>query len=204
MGGNPDTRRGETAVRAFAAVRGAVYAALFVWLWAWLALLVRRYDAALPVGVTPALRPAGLVLAALGGLLVLSCVVTFAAAGHGTPAPFDAPRRFVAAGPYRFVRNPMYLGAAGVLAGSALAAGSPAILLLAAAFLLLAHAFVLLHEEPALRRRFGEPYAAYTREVGRWLPPPPVLWLVAGILLAATLLATLVIPAPAGTLDDSF
>src|SRR5262249_46455685 len=97
-------------------------------------------------------------------------VTEFTFRGRGTPAPFDAPRVFVASGPYRFVRNPMYLGAAGVIAGAGLFLGSPAILLLAVGFLLLAHGFVMLYEEPALRARFGESYTRYPRSARRWIP----------------------------------
>ena len=39
------------------------------------------------------------------------CIGTFVTKGQGTPAPFDPPREFVASGPYRYVRNPMYIGA---------------------------------------------------------------------------------------------
>ena len=51
--------------------------------------------------------PLGLVLALAGGLVALWCIVAFVARGRGTPAPFDPPREFVAAGPYRYVRNPI-------------------------------------------------------------------------------------------------
>src|SRR6266496_6810145 len=61
----------------------------------------------------------GLVAAALGLALALWCVLTFALVGRGTPAPFDPPRRLVVRGPYRFVRNPMYIGAGIALAGAA-------------------------------------------------------------------------------------
>ncbi len=53
----------------------------------------------------------GMAMAAVGASLALWCVGTFVRLGRGTPAPFDPPRRLVVAGPYRFVRNPMYLGA---------------------------------------------------------------------------------------------
>ncbi len=66
----------------------------------------------------------------------------------GTPAPFDPPRQLVVAGPYRMVRNPMYLGAALALAGAALFYRSWALLLYCAAFLLITHLFVVGYENP--------------------------------------------------------
>src|SRR5262249_22987777 len=63
---------------------------------------------------------AGLVVVIVGGAVALWCVLAFATLGRGTPAPFDPPRRLVVRGPYRLVRNPMYLGAAVALLGAAL------------------------------------------------------------------------------------
>jgi protein-S-isoprenylcysteine O-methyltransferase Ste14 len=82
----------------------------------------------------------------------------------------DPPRKFVAAGPYRCVRNPMYIGGFLVLAGFGLYEQSPAILFFALPWLLLAHLFVMLYEEPHLRATFGTPYDTYCRSVPRWLP----------------------------------
>ncbi|MGH7483206.1 MAG: methyltransferase family protein [Longimicrobiales bacterium] len=106
----------------------------------------------------------------LGGSLALWCVVTFALAGRGTPAPFDPPRRLVTSGPYAHVRNPMYLGAALALAGAALFYGSVALLGYMLVFLIAAHVFVVNYEEPTLRRAFGDEYRAYCRRVRRWWP----------------------------------
>ena len=107
---------------------------------------------------------------AAGGTLAFACIATFVTRGEGTPAPMDPPRKFVAAGPYRFVRNPMYIGGFLVLAGFGLYEQSPAILLFALPWLLLAHFFVILYEEPHLRATFGSPYDAYCRSVCRWPP----------------------------------
>ena len=159
--------------RAWTAVRAALYATAFVLLWAWVAGALRVYDARLGGMLPPWTRLPGTLLAVAGAALALWCVVTFVTAGAGTPAPFDAPRRFVAVGPYRYVRNPMYLGGMGVLAGAGLVLRSPSIVIFTAAWWLLAHVFVLAYEEPTLRARFGATYDDYCSRVSRWIPRAP-------------------------------
>src|SRR5207344_2230851 len=110
----------------------------------------------------------GVALAVLGVALALWCILTFAFVGRGTPAPFDPPRRLVVRGPYRAVRNPMYLGAWFYLVGFALFYRSTGAALYALAFLIVMHTFVVLYEEPRLRRTFGRDYEAYCERVGRW------------------------------------
>jgi len=107
-----------------------------------------------------------------GGILALACIATFVTKGEGTPAPFDPPRKFVAVGPYKLVRNPMYIGGFVVLLGFGLCEQSYTILLFGVPWILLAHLFVILYEEPHLRATFGTPYDAYCRSVRRWLPRP--------------------------------
>src|SRR6478672_2681861 len=63
---------------------------------------------------------AGMIMVTIGTAIALWCVFTFVFIGKGTPAPFDPPRKLVIRGPYRFVRNPMYIGAGMTLAGAAL------------------------------------------------------------------------------------
>jgi protein-S-isoprenylcysteine O-methyltransferase Ste14 len=158
--------------QSFTILRGVVYSAAFVWLWAWLAISVRSFDTHLPL-LPIWLRPPGFVLAAAGALLAGFCIATFVTKGRGTPAPFDPPREFVASGPYRYVRNPMYVGAAAVIFGAGLALSSPSIVLLALAFLLTMHLIVVVHEEPALAGKFGVSYQRYTSLVHRWLIRKP-------------------------------
>lgn len=153
--------------------RGIVLAALFVALWTWLAALVRRLDPAFGFALPVGLRPVGWVLLGAGFLLGATCVALFLTTGRGTPAPFDPPKVFVARGPYRYVRNPMYVGAVGALAGGALAFSSPSILLLALLFWGLSHLMVVLNEEPGLEKRFGASFVRYRSRVNRWLPSPP-------------------------------
>jgi len=157
--------------RLLAALRSLFYAAFFVLLWTWVIASVRPLDAGFIAIPAWAWWP-GVVLAVLGALLVAACLAAFVLVGVGTPAPFDAPREFVAAGPYRWVRNPMYLGAMAAIAGAGLILRSPATLGVAVGFFLLVHLFVVLYEEPTLERRFGAGYLAYKRRVNRWWPRP--------------------------------
>ena len=156
-------------MKAFLVLRGIFFASAFVLAWAWVAWTVRRYDPWLPA--MPAwLWPLGVVLVALGSALAASCVAVFIARGRGTPALFDPPREFVASGPYRYVRNPMYIGAITVLEGAAMIFGSTAIAIFGGVYWFLAHLLVVLYEERTLRSRFGESYAVYSSRVRRWLP----------------------------------
>lgn len=155
----------------FDVVRALTYASVFIGVVLVLVparLLSRSGMAPPPVIGVPQI--AGILLASIGGLLALWCVLTFAVLGRGTPAPFDPPRRLVVRGPYRFVRNPMYLGAGLALAGAALYYRSAALATYAAIFVLLTHALVVWYEEPTLRATFGDEYESYCRRVARWWP----------------------------------
>ena len=110
---------------------------------------------------------------AAGAALYLWCVWNFAAVGRGTPGLWDAPRRVVAAGPYRWVRNPIYLAALVIVLGEAWLFMSLPLLEYAAAMAVFFHLFVIGWEEPRLRRRFGPAYLEYRRAVPRWLARPP-------------------------------
>jgi protein-S-isoprenylcysteine O-methyltransferase Ste14 len=122
-----------------------------------------------PASLGP-LEIAGIVAGVAGGTLALWCVLTFALVGNGTPAPFDPPRKLVVRGPYRHVRNPMYLGAALALAGAAIVYRSLPVLGYLGLFVVATHTFVVWYEEPTLARLFGAQYEAYRAAVGRWLP----------------------------------
>jgi hypothetical protein len=53
----------------------------------------------------------------LGAALYLWSTCAFAVVGRGTPGPWDAPRHLDAVGPYRRVRNPIYIAAIIIVAG---------------------------------------------------------------------------------------
>jgi protein-S-isoprenylcysteine O-methyltransferase Ste14 len=101
------------------------------------------------------------------------CAWNFAAVGNGTPGPWDAPSHVVAAGPYRWVRTPIYVAALVTVLGEAWLFTSPRLLAYAGAMAVFFHAFITGYEERTLRRRFGRSYLEYRNAVPRWIPHPP-------------------------------
>jgi protein-S-isoprenylcysteine O-methyltransferase Ste14 len=121
-------------------------------------------------GASAGARWPGLALVAVGAAVLFRCIWEFAVSGRGTLAPVDPPKNLVVSGLYRYVRNPMYVGIVLILGGESWVFWSGGLLLYAAGFFLVASLFIIFHEEPALRRKFGESYAEYTRRVPRWVP----------------------------------
>jgi protein-S-isoprenylcysteine O-methyltransferase Ste14 len=109
----------------------------------------------------------------VGILLYLWAVDVFATMGGGTPGYWDSPRNFVAVGPYRWVRNPIYTAALLIVGGEAWLFMSLPLLRYAIGMAIVFEVFVVVYEEPHLRRRFGREYGAYRHSVRRWLPLPP-------------------------------
>jgi protein-S-isoprenylcysteine O-methyltransferase Ste14 len=110
----------------------------------------------------------GAAIFAAGLAVMLWAVRCFAHAGT-TIKPFERTHTLVAAGPYRFTRNPMYLGMVAMLLGTALALGTLAPWLATAALAATLHVRFIRHEERALAASLGEPYEFYRRSVRRWL-----------------------------------
>lgn len=155
----------------FAIVRTITYASVFVGLLlVYLPTRILAWSGITRPAVLAWPQFAGIAVATAGALVALSCLWAFAWIGKGTPAPFDPPRKLVVRGPYRFLRNPMYVGAALAVGGAALFFESIQLLAFVAVFLLTTHLFVLFYEEPTLLRTFGAEYEAYCRRVHRWRP----------------------------------
>jgi len=155
-------------------VRTLLYLALLILFVIWLFPYLLSLNRFFPFSLPPFLKIPGRILFALGFLLWISCIFLFALRGRGTFQVLDPPREFVVIGPYRYVRNPMYLGAFGILLGSAFASASPALLVIAILLMVVIHFLVIYYEEPQLERRFGEAYREYCRRVPRWLPRPTI------------------------------
>lgn len=105
-----------------------------------------------------------------GGIGILKTVSLFMTDGEGTPAPWAPPKRFVARGPYAYVRNPMILSALSVLLGEACFLGSIPIALWCLLFWIMNTVYFTYFEEPGLVKRFGGEYEEYKKHVRRWIP----------------------------------
>jgi steroid 5-alpha reductase family enzyme len=112
----------------------------------------------------------GVVVIAVGVVLLAACIVEFARSGKGTLSPVDPPRRLVVGGLYRYVRNPMYLSVTTIVLGEVLVTRSQALALYWVIWFGCVNLFVMGYEEPTLRQQFGDSYDQYTCRVPRWIP----------------------------------
>src|SRR5580658_10972012 len=69
----------------FVALRSALFASGFVWLWAWVALLLRTFDDALGGPLAPWSRAAGLLMLALGAAVAAWCIGAFVVLDSARP-----------------------------------------------------------------------------------------------------------------------
>lgn len=131
--------------------------------------LITRWQMRWPAGwVWPVAIVAGLVIMA-GIIMLLDAFIRFARA-DGTPAPPAPTAHLVVVGPYRHVRNPMYLAVLAIILGQALLFGSGAAVIYAVITFAAVLLFVQFYEEPTLERTYGDEYREYRRNVRGWIP----------------------------------
>ncbi|WEN13963.1 isoprenylcysteine carboxylmethyltransferase family protein [Rhodanobacter sp. AS-Z3] len=120
--------------------------------------------------VMPARIVIAVILALAGMALALAGFFAFRRA-RTTPNPHTPEKAttIVQSGPYRFTRNPMYLGLALVLLGVCAYLANPLTLVTVVVFIAYLTRFQVMPEERVLLATFGEPYQQYTRSVSRWL-----------------------------------
>ncbi len=121
-----------------------------------------------PAAYAPAIRFVGadLITAWLG--LAVWALLTFRAAGT-SPHPGHPTAALTFGGPYRFTRNPMYLGFVLMSVGVAFVANALWPLLTVAPAILTVRRVVIRKEEAYLTRKFGAPYEEYKKRVRRWI-----------------------------------
>jgi protein-S-isoprenylcysteine O-methyltransferase Ste14 len=115
-----------------------------------------------------AARLAGFGSIAAGMLLMLSSVGLFLET-RTSIVPFGTASHLVSRGPYRFTRNPMYLGLVLVYIGVSGILFEVWPLILLPLPLLLIHRIVIPFEESRLREIFGDVFVTYCERVRRWI-----------------------------------
>jgi protein-S-isoprenylcysteine O-methyltransferase Ste14 len=158
----PDSSPDTSGVRIFPPgiyLGGLILGFLLHWLW--------------PVhlgrsGTVLSLRVVGGLLIAAGITLPLWAAGSFHSVGT-SPNPTRPTTALAFGGPYRFTRNPMYLGLALLLTGIALAANALWPLLTLPIVVWLVRHMVIDREERYLEAKFGDEYLHYKRQVRRWL-----------------------------------
>mgnify|MGYP003393998244 CR=1 FL=1 len=86
-----------------------------------------------------------------------------------TLQPSEKPTLLVTSGPFRWSRNPIYLGMASILLGVAVVLGALVALAFPVIFVMLIEFFIIPGEERMLEKIFGEPYREYKKSVHRWI-----------------------------------
>jgi len=114
-------------------------------------------------------RYVALTVFAIGFIMMIHCILRFVVEGKGTISPVDPTKRLVTHGLYRFSRNPMYVGVMLILIGEAMFFRSGSLWMYALIIFVALNIFILLHEEPRLRKVFGEEYERYCKNVSRWI-----------------------------------
>jgi len=110
----------------------------------------------------------GLVILCVGFGFVLSAFQLFLKKKNPI-LPTDQPKVFIASGPYRFTRNPMYLGMCLILCGVVTLVGTIVMLFAPVAFVILISNIHIPHEEKNLEKVFGKEYVAFKQKVRRWI-----------------------------------
>ncbi|HXJ00786.1 MAG TPA: isoprenylcysteine carboxylmethyltransferase family protein [Micropepsaceae bacterium] len=113
--------------------------------------------------------PAAILLAVAGLALAVSAVRKFFVEGTEIEPASAANKKLVTNGPFRFTRNPMYLGLILVSLGIAFYMGTLAFFAVPVLVFLLCNFLFIPFEEEKMQRQHGNPYTEYMHRVRRWI-----------------------------------
>jgi|SRR5687767_1429861 protein-S-isoprenylcysteine O-methyltransferase Ste14 len=122
----------------------------------------------LPLAFPKALLWVGYALI-LAGLGLPFLAVSQLMKAHTTLDPHGSVTEIVSSGPYRFSRNPIYLGFVCLLIGFSFLFRNYWGLILSPLLVVLINILVIKHEEYYLEKKFGDVYTSYKSRVRRWL-----------------------------------
>jgi protein-S-isoprenylcysteine O-methyltransferase Ste14 len=159
MASSPNDTAGITILPPFVYFAGLVggYILQFIW---WVPIAPPILDVAI--------RILGIVLVLAGGSLIFMAMSRFQIADT-PPHPHEPTRTLTFDGPFRYTRNPMYLGMALILGGLAFIGNALFPLLALIPVIWWIRTQVIDKEERYLEAKFGAPYLDFKRRVRRWL-----------------------------------
>jgi len=112
----------------------------------------------------------GLILTSLGYVISFWSVFTQVMIGQGTPVPVMPTQKLIIEGPYKYSRNPMWLGFGFGLIGLGILFNSISFLLVDLVVFVIGYLYLKLIEEKELALRFGKEYTKYKKSVPFILP----------------------------------
>ena len=112
----------------------------------------------------------GIILILLGLGFEVYTNKSFFKVGKGTLAPWDPPKKLVVADLYRYVRNPMISGLSMIILGESMIFYSIELFGFFIFIVIFNHLYFVYSEEPELKKRFGNEYTEYKKNVPRWIP----------------------------------
>jgi len=131
--------------------------------------LASRWAPGIAVETPIRIALAGLLVGGGVALIVAARVALNRAQTTWHPSRPDRATQLVTGGPFRYSRNPTYLGMLLVLLGWAVLLASPLALVPAGLFVAYLNRFQIRPEERALSALFGHEYDVYAGRVRRWL-----------------------------------
>jgi protein-S-isoprenylcysteine O-methyltransferase Ste14 len=134
-----------------------------------LGLALNQWVRPAPVGVSRTISvTVGVMLMLLALVLVVSARMLFSRTGQ-SPIPWKPTPELIFSGPYRFTRNPMYVGLTTFGIGLGLALNNLWICAFALWALLIVHVIAVRPEEAYLSEKFGDSYRTYLTRVRRYI-----------------------------------
>lgn len=124
----------------------------------------------LPILPSPVNILLGLIMTVLGFWLIIWTVAIFYQIGKGTPSPFIPTQKLVTIGPYKYSRNPMYLGVILWILGLGFILNSLWFIIGGLLIPFIYLIYVKLIEEKELEARFGKDYLEYKKKVPFLIP----------------------------------
>jgi protein-S-isoprenylcysteine O-methyltransferase Ste14 len=132
-------------------------------------MIVQRMATPLSLRVAPGIRVTlGVLILVCGIVLVISARIWFTRTRQ-SPIPWKPTPELILRGPYRFTRNPMYVGVTLFVIGLGLAVNNLWISLFAAPALMTVHFIAVLPEERYLAEKFGDSYRSFLARVRRYI-----------------------------------